>query len=113
MCRERGRWRDNECASCTFIAKYNRSAIQDSGAMQAKQKGRQKTKGIRSLAAKSRSESRSSVAAEHDSPVWSLVPNTRSVNTEWERDERSFINVAATLRRDCATNSSEATCAGS
>lgn len=41
-----------------------------------------------------------------------LTPLMRSVKTECERDERSFIIVAATLRRDWAIARSERTCDG-
>jgi hypothetical protein len=50
--------------------------------------------------------------ASQRSPVRAFVPATRSVNTLCERDERSFISVAATLRRPCARASSARTCAG-
>jgi hypothetical protein len=39
----------------------------------------------------------------HRSPVCSLHPEIRSVNTECDRDERSFISVAATVRREFAS----------
>jgi hypothetical protein len=38
----------------------------------------------------------------HDSPVFVLVPVTRNVKTECDRDERWFISVDATDRLDCA-----------
>lgn len=41
-----------------------------------------------------------------------LTPLMRSVNTECEREERSFMSVAATLRRDWATARRERTCEG-
>jgi hypothetical protein len=41
----------------------------------------------------------------HDSPVRLLDPMTRSEKTECERDERSFISVAATARRVLALSS--------
>ena len=47
----------------------------------------------------------------HASPVSVFCPRIRSVNTECDRDERSFISVAATVRRDCASESSVRTCA--
>lgn len=36
----------------------------------------------------------------HDSPLWEFAPEIRRVNTEWERDDRSFIKVEATVRRE-------------
>lgn len=39
---------------------------------------------------------------EHDSPVWVLWPVTRRVKTLCDREERSFMSVAATVRRFCA-----------
>ena len=41
-----------------------------------------------------------------------LIPLMRSVNTECEREERSFMSVAATLRRDWATARRARTCEG-
>ena len=46
------------------------------------------------------------------SPVLAFVPLMRSVKTEWEREERSFMRVAATERRDCATARRERTLLG-
>lgn len=46
------------------------------------------------------------------SPVWVFVPEIRSVKTECERDERSFMRVAATVRRELATRRREVTDAG-
>lgn len=41
----------------------------------------------------------------HDSPVRLLEPMTRSEKTECDRDERSFMRVAATARRVFALSS--------
>jgi hypothetical protein len=46
------------------------------------------------------------------SPVCVFVPEIRSVKTEWEREERSFMSVAATVRRELATRRREVTDAG-
>lgn len=46
------------------------------------------------------------------SPVCVFVPDSRSVKTECEREERSFISVAATVRRELATRRREVTYAG-
>ena len=43
--------------------------------------------------------------ASHFSSVRGFVPRTLSVKTEWDRDERSFMSVAATARRDRARSS--------
>src|SRR6266850_884621 len=51
-------------------------------------------------------------APSHTWPVCVLVPRMRSVKTECEREERSFISVAATVRREFAVASRERTCAG-
>ena len=51
-------------------------------------------------------------APSHVCPVCALVPRMRSVNTECERDERSFMSVAATVRREFASASRERTSAG-
>ena len=48
----------------------------------------------------------------HASPVIRFVPFTRNVKTECDREERSFIQVVATARRDCACWRSEATWLG-
>jgi hypothetical protein len=48
----------------------------------------------------------------HVSLVSGFEPLMRSVKTECEREERSFMSVAATVRRDCARKSSERTCEG-
>jgi hypothetical protein len=48
----------------------------------------------------------------HTSPVILFTPLTRNVNTECDREERSFIQVVATARRDCACWRSEATSLG-
>ena len=39
-------------------------------------------------------------------------PLIRKVKTECEREDRSFMRVAATVRRDCARRSRDRTCAG-
>jgi hypothetical protein len=44
--------------------------------------------------------------------VWMFIPEIRSVKTECERDERSFMRVAATVRRELATRRREETDAG-
>ena len=46
------------------------------------------------------------------SPVILFMPLTRNVKTEWDREERSFIQVVATARRDCACWRSEVTWLG-
>ena len=51
-------------------------------------------------------------APSHAWPVCVFVPRMRSVNTECEREERSFIRVAATMRREFAIARSERTWAG-
>jgi hypothetical protein len=48
----------------------------------------------------------------HASPVIRFTPLTRSVKIECDREERSFIQVVATARRDCACWRSEATWLG-
>lgn len=48
----------------------------------------------------------------HASPVIRFTPLTRNVKTECDREERSFIQVVATARRDCACWRSEATWPG-
>jgi len=48
----------------------------------------------------------------HASPVILFTPLTRNVKTECDREERSFIQVVATARRDCACWRSEATWLG-
>lgn len=47
--------------------------------------------------------------ASHFSSVKGLTPLTLSVKTECERDDRSFIRVAATARLELARSSSVAT----
>jgi hypothetical protein len=51
-------------------------------------------------------------APSHTWPVCVFVPRMRSVNTECEREERSFIRVAATMRREFAIARRERTWAG-
>jgi len=48
----------------------------------------------------------------HASRVILFMPLTRNVKTECDREERSFIQVVATARRDCACWRSEATWLG-
>lgn len=48
----------------------------------------------------------------HRSPVCSLQPKIRRVKTECDRDERSFISVAATARREFACRRSTLTSRG-
>lgn len=48
--------------------------------------------------------------ASHFSSVRGLNPLTLRVKTEWERDDRSFISVAATARRLRALSSNVDTC---
>ena len=48
----------------------------------------------------------------HRSPVCSLHPEMRRVKTECDRDERSFISVAATVRREFASRKSAVTSRG-
>lgn len=48
----------------------------------------------------------------HRSPVCSLHPEIRRVKTECDREERSFISVAATVRREFASRKSAETSRG-
>lgn len=50
--------------------------------------------------------------ASHLSSVSGLTPRILSVKTECDREDRSFINVAATARRERARSSNVETCRG-